>query len=179
MTPVPSPVCITAVTATSGVDDASNLGHLPWTNPNAAQACGSSAANVRVEPFDAGSTHYLRVTNYGFAAVPNSATIVGITLTIDKDRTGPGSASDVRVSLVDASGVITAANKAQPGNWPAATSVVYGGPTDTWGSSWSGTDVKSPNFGWVLSANTVRNNSFFTDFNAIVDCGRVQVCYLP
>lgn len=179
MTPPPQPVCVTAITAASGIDDGSNLASLHWTNPAAATGCGAPSANVRVELFAGGLTTYLRVTSYGFASVPSTATVVGITLTLEKDRSGPGSASDARVSLVNAAGVITAANKAQPGNWPAASSISYGGSTDTWGENWTGADVKSSNFGWVLSANTVRNNSLFTDFNAIVNCGRVQVCYVP
>jgi len=50
---------------------------------------------------------------------------------------------------------------------------------DTWGRSWTGADVKSANFGWVLVANTVRNDSLFTDFSARVNCATVQVCYVP
>jgi hypothetical protein len=179
MTPAAQPVCVQSNTAASSLDDGSNLGVLPWTNAFAAMACAAPSANVRVPRFSGGLTTYLRNSGYGFATIPNSATVVGITLTLEKDRSGQGSATDARVSLVNASGVITAQNKAQAGNWPAASPVLYGGDSDTWGETWTGADVKSPNFGWVVSANTVHNDAFSADFNAFINCGRVRVCYLP
>jgi hypothetical protein len=178
-TPTSVPTCVTVSVAASGVDDALNLATLHWTNPVAGTTCSPPSANVRVPRFAAGLTTYLRVTNYGFASVPPSATVVGIVLSISKDRSGPGSAFDERVSLVDASGAIGTENKAQSAAWPANAFVSYGATNDTWGQSWTGADIRSPNFGWVISANTTRNNSLFTDFNAFVNCATVQVCYVP
>ncbi len=80
--------------------------------------------------------------------------------------------------FINASGNIGTANKALNGTWTPG-SAVYGGPTDTWGETWTGADIQSPNFGWVLSVNTARTPGNFNDFFAIVDCGRVQVCYVP
>lgn len=178
-TPAPQPVCVTSSIAVSGINDSSNGGILTWLNPIEATRCTGPSSTVIVPRFVAGLTHQLRVSNYGFASVPNTATVTGITLTIQHDVSGPGNASDATVRLVNSSGALTVQNKALPGNWAPVSIATYGGATDTWGESWTGADVKSPNFGWALAANTTRNNSFFSDLNVFVNCGTVQVCYLP
>ena len=176
-TATPIPTCVNAAVALSGVTDASSGGGLVWTNPGSAVSCDGQSANVRVPRFAGGGTNYLRVTGYGFANIPDSAVVLGIVLTISKDRLGPGTATDSVVKLVDAAGHLSPDNKAAPGTWPANSTVTYGGVNDTWGRSWTGADVKSANFGWVLAATIARDNSLFTDFNAFVNCGQIQICY--
>jgi hypothetical protein len=165
--------------AQSGVDDGSNGAALNWLNANHATFCGSAAASAQVPRFEGGLTHNLVVTGYNFATIPDGATVLGITLSINKDTLGPGSAFDARVSLVDPSGAFTTENKARPEAWPAAATVPYGNNEDTWGRSWTGADVKTANFGWVIAANTTRDNSSFSDFYAFVDCAQVAICYAP
>ena len=121
----------------------------------------------------------MRASGYGFASIPDGANVVGIVLSILKSRIGPGNAFDSVVRLVDPSGFVSPHNKARPEAWPTNASVAYGAVNDTWGRSWTGADVKSANFGWVLVANIVRNDSLFTDFSARVNCATVQVCYVP
>jgi hypothetical protein len=115
---------------------------------------------------------------YGFASIPDSANVVGITLNISKSRTGPGSVFDSTVALVDANGQMAPDNKALPGAWLTSSNTSYGGVNDTWGRSWTGADVKS-SFGWVVVANTTRNDSLFADFNVRLDCATVSICYVP
>jgi hypothetical protein len=104
--------------------------------------------------------------------------VTGITLTLTKSRSGSGTAFDSVVTLSDGSS-FAPDNKAAAGAWPASFSIAYGGPTDTWGRAWTGADVKASGFGWVMVVNGQHNDSFFADFNALVNCGTVEVCYLP
>jgi hypothetical protein len=177
VTATPVPTCVASSVALSGVSDASNGGVIAWINPDSAVTCGAQFATARVPFRVSGLTHYLRVTGYGFSTIPDGAVVLGITLSVRKNRSGPGSATDAVVSLVDPEGNLSPDNKAAAGTWPANSIVVYGGTNDTWGRSWTGAEVKSPDFGWVISANTTRDNSFFTDFNAFVNCATVEVCF--
>jgi hypothetical protein len=180
-TPIPScgASLVTASVASTIVTDASNGGPIDWLNPASAAGCDSSRAAARVERFESGLTHNLIVTGYNLSSIPDGANILGIVLSVRKDNLGPGTAVDSLVTLVDPTGSFIAQNKALPAVWPANEFVTYGALNDTWGRSWSGADVKSANFGWVLSANTSRNDSLFTDFWAYVDCGQIQICYEP
>lgn len=175
----PAPVCVSETFAGSGIGDSSNGGVIAWLNPGNATICSSSSASARVQRFQGGLTDQLVVTGYGFSSIPDGATVLGITLTLTTSRSGPGTASDSVVSLVDENGDVLTENKALAGNWPSAQTIAYGDSTDTWGRSWIGADVKSPNFGWALVANTTHNDSLFTDFNAFVNCGEIEICYLP
>jgi hypothetical protein len=170
---------VTAAIAASALSDPSSGGGLGWINTGFALSCNTQSASVRVPRFAGGLTHYLRVANYGFANVPDNALVLGIVLSIAKDRIGPGSAVDAEVRLVDPTGELSPDNKAVSSAWPANGTVVYGATNDTWGQSWTGADVKSPNFGFVISANTARDNSLFSDFVAFVNCGQIQICFTP
>jgi hypothetical protein len=165
--------------AGSGIADPSNGGLIPWISPEAATVCNSSSATARVRRFEGGLTHQLIISDYGFSSIPDDAVVLGITLILTKSRAGHGTAADSLVSLVDENGDIIAENKAAAGIWPAAQTIAYGDDGDTWGRSWTGADVKSVSFGWVLVADTTHDDAFFTDFNASVNCGEIEICYLP
>ena len=167
----------TATVALAAADDPSNGGVIAWQNPTFAAACHSASASARVPQFSGGLTHFLRIANYGFPGLPDDAIVLGIVLSVTKDRFGYGTATDARVSLVDENGDVTSENKTQPGNWPAPGLVSYGALDDPWGRAWTGANLKSPQFGWVIAADTTHDNRFFNDFYAYVGCPRLEVCY--
>src|SRR5262249_18361003 len=147
-----TPTCELADVATTALDDALNGAPIAWLNPSNARGCDGSTSTAIVHRFGSGLTHRLRVRGYDFSDIPNSSTVVGITLTLTKSRSGSGSAFDSVVTLMDGTGTLAPNNKALPGAWPASSSTAYGGPSDTWGRSWTGADVNASGFGWVLVA---------------------------
>jgi hypothetical protein len=110
----------------------------------------------------------LRCSNFGFTTLNDAATINGITVEIQRRSIVLNSGKDFRVQLVDETGAIVGANKADTVTvWPTtATTVSYGGASDTW--TWgtvTGAKIKNANFGVVLSAQAnIANADIGVDF---------------
>ena len=85
--------------------------------------------------------------------IPYNSVVTGIAVSIEKSRTaGAGTLSDTLVKLVRA-GVVQGVNKASSGaDWTGtdATST-YGGEGDTWGTTWSVSDLADISFGVLFS----------------------------
>lgn len=95
-------------------------------------------------------TKYAKVTGYGFA-IPTTATILGITVTIGRRSATDGVADDL-VKLCKA-GTIGGSSKNVVGNWPALlTRQTYGGAGDLWGNTLAPADVNNAGFGVALAA---------------------------
>lgn len=91
---------------------------------------------------------YLDLTNFGFA-VPTGATIDGITVEVERSQSGTGtSIEDVTVQMIDG-GSASGDNLAKVGvSWPASDATAeYGGPSTSWGVSWTVAKVNATNFG--------------------------------
>jgi hypothetical protein len=103
-----------------------------------------------------------------FTTLNDAATINGITVEIQRRSIVLNSGKDFRVQLVDETGTIVGANKADTVTvWPTtATTVSYGGASDTW--TWwtvTGAKIKNANFGVVLSAQAnIANADIGVDF---------------
>jgi len=163
---------------TSGPNDATvganitGVGTLAWTNPGNIAGAGTAGMSVTANT----TTNYLRGTGYGFA-IPDGATINGITVTINRSTSGTTSPllRDNEVKLLKG-GAIQTTNKAVTGtNWSGTlTSVTYGSNADLWGSAWTAADINASNFGVVFSAINSNTGSART---AAVDFIRITVTY--
>ena len=128
-----------------------SFGSVAWTTPANAQA--SDDAYAQAAP-GAGSSNYLEATNFGLA-IPASAIIDGIEVGIEKSATadsGPNFVADSRVRIVKG-GVVGSTDRSNVAHWPLTdTIVIYGGPADLWGDTWTAADVNANGFGVAISA---------------------------
>lgn len=144
--------------AGSAVDDAS-AGSLTWFAP------GNIVTGVGFTQVVSGGggltlSHYLKTTSYGFA-IPSSATIIGIAVTIRRQNAGNvGPIQDGRIRLVK-TGTIQATDRSLGASWPISGVIdaTYGGPTDLWGGSWAPSDINNSGFGAVLAVNIQGNDA--------------------
>lgn len=96
-------------------------------------------------------SNYLMVTGFNFS-IPLDATITGVTVKVERNATSTSAINDNSVKLVKA-GVITGTDKASGAAWTTSDVVAtYGSSTDTWGLSWTPSDINVSNFGCVISA---------------------------
>jgi hypothetical protein len=149
-----------ANTGGTGADDAT-LGTRAWTSPTNAQVSDNVyATNVGAAGDLNVISHYLKVTNFGFA-IPSGAQIVGVKVEIEEKsvlvETGtvcPGSSqlSDSTLKLV-ISGAISGNNRGATASiWPTVEAFVsYGGTNDMWGVDSADTDWNASTSGIVLS----------------------------
>ena len=162
--------------AGTGTDLTAGAGTLAWTNSGNAISSNSNFATVAINGPGLQSSQYLRTTNYGFS-IPLNATIIGIAVTIGRyssDFKGGTDIKDLEVNLLKA-GAIYGSNYADTSiEWPKGPSVTaknYGGNIDTWGVTWTPTDINDTNFGVSLRANSDN------DRTASVDYMRISVTY--
>lgn len=100
------------------------------------------------------NTQYLKATGFGFT-IPNSASICGIEVEVEKSATGINlfaSVTDNAVRLLKA-GIPTGSNYAKPAKWSSSQNYfTYGGVTDLWGTTWTKADINAADFGVAFSA---------------------------
>jgi hypothetical protein len=149
--------CIASTTRSASTFANDNaIGDIPFDNPGRAVSSNNSYADAdALAVLFAGTTQYLKATNFGFT-IPTDAAICGVVVEIE--RTDGGFLSigtgirDNQVSLVIGNSV-TGNNKAAAGNWGTAdTYVTYGGSGDVWGTTLTPAIVNSSNFGVAISA---------------------------
>lgn len=106
--------------------------------------------------------------------LPADATIRGIAFDVLRGSDSQAVAVDFAVRVLRA-GQATGDDKKRSTSWPSSlTYVTYGGPTDTWGVSWSAADVMSPQFGLSLA---VAYTDTAGNARAYVDYARVSIYY--
>lgn len=110
-----------------------------------------------------GNSNTLKATGFGIT-IPANATVQGITLTVRRATNRANAVQDVTVKLLKA-GSAVGNNKALAGSWPQTmynqyiiplnngVQAVYGSNTDTWGTTWSPSDIANANFGFEFIAN--------------------------
>lgn len=135
----------TSATNTTGVGTVawgSPVNVLASDNARSAAALGGSA-----------TSNYLVATGFGFD-IPDSATINGITIGVERRRTGSGNILDFASRLVKA-GVIQSTDVLSTANWSTTEGYVNRGSTSNlWGTAWLPSDINDPGFGFALSART-------------------------
>jgi len=155
--------------AGTGADD-SSTGSVSWTNPS--NATGNNTSSSADASYNTGSsnanTHYLKLTNFGFA-ISSGATITGISVTILRESNAESGVTgsppkayalkitDNLIKLYKA-GTLTGSGKATSGNWPTTPGyITYGGTTDLWGGTWLYSDINNSGFGVGISANLLNS----------------------
>jgi trimeric autotransporter adhesin len=126
-----------------------------WSNSSNIQALDNNFATCLITLSNK-PTYNLDAKNWGFQNtdttlsnyVPSGATINGIEVKVTMRKTSTGILKDNKIMLLKA-GAETGLNKAR-GNatWPSiSTAVTYGGSTDLWGATLTGTDLLNTGFG--------------------------------
>lgn len=110
----------------------------------------------------AGATERLLVTGFNFA-IPNGATIVGITVSMDKYSTSATSFKDNIIQLTKDGTTVVGSNKADlVANWPGAdtdTYTTYGGVADLWGTTFTEAEIEAASFGVIIKATNPGTNN--------------------
>ena len=145
-------------------------GAIAWQNPGNVSSDNGTEATISATTFDNGViSHYLLAQNYSFA-VPDGSTINGITMAFERRATA-GGAVDRTINMF-VGGTIAPDNKAAGGTWAGLSTVTYGGAADTWGRTWTPTEINSANFGAIIQCNANANDSAVA-----IDFVRVMVTY--
>jgi hypothetical protein len=135
-----------------------------WYNTSNALTSNNvySTASATASPISnyTGYTNYLTVNDFN-AYIPSSATINGITVSVERKNTFNGIADSLSVStdavflMYDVAGTATTigSKKSSATTW-TSTDVVetFGSSSDLWGRSWTADEVMNTNFGVALSA---------------------------
>jgi hypothetical protein len=137
--------------------DSAAVGTVAWTNPG--NITTSNGTGATCAPVGAAiTTHYLKGTNCGFAAIPGGATITGISVAIKRRVTGATTeiVRDSAVKIVKADASIGTTNRATTAPWPNTNYQFsyYGGASDLWGETWTPADFADADVGVVFSAVT-------------------------
>jgi hypothetical protein len=113
----------------------------------------------------------LIVDDFGFA-IPDDATILGISATIHRAAGGPQEASDHAVRIIK-NGAIGETKREKQGYWPTTvTPEDYGGETDLWGETWTPADINAESFGLAIAALPAKGAG-----RAYVDVAYLRVHY--
>jgi hypothetical protein len=133
----------------------SQIGDFPFSNSSRAGHSDDqyASANALAILFS-GITEYLKITGFSFS-VPPSATICGVSMTMECRATGITILATVKDNLIRLvkNGTVTGSNQAKTGNW-LGTEVqsTYGGMKTLWGAFLTPQDVNSPQFGIAISS---------------------------
>jgi len=148
-------------------DDAT-VGTIAWTNPSNASASDNIYATASLLATQI--THYLKSTNFGFA-IPTDATVIGVTVDIERSQTGVGAAvNDSSVKLVKG-GTISGNEKATGTTYPTTDAyATYGSASDLWGLTLTPADINLSTFGVVIaSTDTVAGTAQIDHVRITID----------
>jgi len=150
---------------------------IAWNNPGRITADDVLYATATMSPGQV--TRVLNGYNYGFA-IPVTATITGITVTVmrQSDSNGGGnSINDLSVRLVKG-GTATGTNMATATDWPTTmTAVTYGGATNLWGTTWTPAEINAAGIGGFGVAFSAETQATASNRTASVDYIRVTIHY--
>ncbi len=150
---------------------------IAWNNPGRITADDVLYATATMSPGQV--TRVLNGYNYGFA-IPLTATINGITVTVmrQSDANGGGnSINDLSVRLVKG-GTAVGTNMATGADWPTTmTAVNYGGATNLWGTTWTPAEINAAGAGGFGVAFSAETQATASNRTASVDYIRVTIHY--
>jgi hypothetical protein len=173
-------VTTSALTSPGTCADLAGTGTVVWTNPTNAQVADGVYATS-----SAGTTHYLKCTNFGFAV---TGTVIGVQLTLveDADCTiGCDGTVPLQIKLNLAAGISgnnrcsaftynSSADSASCSQWSLSpTTKTFGGQNDTWGLTLATSDINNANFGAVISLSN--DNSSGGTMTGKVDVMQITV----
>ena len=173
----PASVSVASVTAFPGTVVSTNTGDLSWSNPSNVTADDGTNATQANTGSKTAVNDSLDCDNFDFSSIPSGATIDGIEVVIERaEGTTGNNIYDYTVRLFKA-GSLTGDNKADTVNeWPTTiTAKTYGGAADLWGTTWTDSDVKDPDFGVRMTNQKVSLSS--SSGSNTVDYVKVTVYY--
>ncbi|MDB5251827.1 MAG: hypothetical protein JWP27_996 [Flaviaesturariibacter sp.] len=181
-TALPAFTQISAVSLTAGtVATSATASGTNWVNPtnvlaadNVYTTCAITGVNKPTYNLDA-KTWGFQTTNAALANyIPPAGTINGIEVTVKLRKTGTGSMRDNRIFLLKA-GAEAGVNKARSKvAWPATgTSIVFGGSSDLWGTTWTPADLINTGFGFRI----VGKNKGSQDVQAEIDYVSIKIYF--
>lgn len=132
--------------------DSINIGQI-WNDPAQIYSSNDSNATSTLDSYQ--TTDYLLADTFGFS-IPSGATINGIEVSVEKVASNTDRAADGYLSLLYG-GSPYGDNKADTGTSWCTTECIttYGGPTDTWGGSWTYSDINDSLFGIYLRVDSI------------------------
>ena len=148
-----------------------------WTHP---EYTGSNDnTNYAIADLDDNEqSYYLKVTNFGFS-IPDGATIDGITVNVDRQAENASRIKDDRVRIVKGGTIMSTQDKAKTGGsdwWPTSDATsTYGGASDSWGESWTSSNINATDFGIAISAK--KDTSSGNNVEAKIDYISITVNY--
>jgi len=120
----------------------------PWSNPNNALVVDGTGAMTSLTNAT-GDSARLKVAQFGFA-LPPTAQVRGVTVTITRRANGGIEDKSVRLMTAALQGI----DKSSGASWPAAfTGKDYGGASDLWGLALTPALVDSADFGVAIAAS--------------------------
>jgi len=132
----------------------SAFGTLTWSNVGNVVSANSSSADVLMESGE--ETHYIKVTNFGFA-IDAGGTIEGITVEVLKDATTGDITDGASGVFLVKGGTVSGDDKQKNldswNNPGTGGYVTYGGAADMWGLTFTPAEINSSDFGFVIGAN--------------------------
>jgi len=172
--------CTFAGTLTAAANgNNSTIGSVAWTNTGNTTALDGSytSAPVLVSSIIfpvTTTTQYLTLNNFGFN-IPNTYTICGVGLSIDRDYSALASLNGYAVDNVvqlatinsPTSLTLLGSNQASGTHWPYATigNATYGGSGNLMGATLTPGSVSAANFGVAISANVISSLSILITAN--------------
>lgn len=159
-----SPQSVVNVDRSGGVD---------WINVTNADTQNDSYA-YGSPLFDGDEMDWLRATRFGFS-VPAGATINGIEVEIDRKSDTANGIIDSAIYLRKTAGQ-AGDNKSVGAIWDTTDDDAYnsfGGAADLWGTTWTQSEINSPNFGVDISPEN--SNAFFPI--CYIDHVQIKVTY--
>jgi hypothetical protein len=128
-----------------------NTSGFAWSSTGNISAADSSYA-ISTLSSGTGSTNELDATNFGFA-IPNGATITGVSVDITGLKVGGAFISTNKVQLVKG-GVAGGTDQSNLELWTTTPSTnTWGGTNNLWGQTLTPTDVNASNFGVAFAAS--------------------------
>lgn len=141
-----------------------------WTTSSNVYTSDNNYATASISA--GGASPMLLVQGFGFA-VPSGASILGITVAIERSA-GNSGLVDNTIQLLNGSGTPTGSNKSAGAAWPTSDTVAtFGSSSDTWSASLTDTDVNSASFGVQIKCT----NSAGLSRTAYVDYVSITVEY--
>lgn len=132
-----------------------------WVNPSNVYSSNDAYASVSVVTI----SEVLNITNFGFS-IPAGSTINGITVEIEKSIAADlgGIPYDLSVTLGNNTGSVSEDKADTLNPWTTTdTYKTYGGATDTWGRTWTTTEINDARFGVRISVTDDSGTTFQID----------------
>ncbi len=133
-----------------------SIGTVAWLTPSYTAVSDNvrASAGTALGILSSSNANWNMESGFGFS-LPAYAIICGIKVDIEKRAQGlliGSSVTDNSVRILK-NGVLAGSEHASGAAWASSDAVTsYGGPTDTWGTSWTAADINASNFGIAYSA---------------------------